>query len=192
MSSALTYIEGSGLRLRPLLDEDYTDEYLGWLNDPVCNHLSQRRPFPCDRADMRAYAQQFSGQPGKGFVLAMIRKSDRAHVGNISLVNVQLVNRCAEIAILIGRADARGKGLGGEAVYLLARHAFQAMNLHRVFAGTFNPAFVRCVEKLGWVREGVFRERIWANGAYHDQVWLAQLRRDFKPLAQYEPEGSGA
>ena len=112
--------------------------------------------------------------------------------GFLCLVMMVLVVTCAEIAILIGRADARGKGLGGEAVYLLARHAFQAMNLHRVFAGTFNPAFVRCVEKLGWVREGVFRERIWANGAYHDQIWLAQLRRDFMPLGQYEPEGAGA
>jgi len=192
MNPVLTYIEGQGLRLRPLLAEDYTDEYLAWLNDPVTNRMSQRRPFPCDREDMRAYAQQFSGRPDKGFVLAIIRKSNQAHVGNISLVNVQSVNRCAELAILIGRADARGQGLGSEAVYLLARHCFSAMNLHRVFAGTFNPACVRRVEKLGWKREGVFKERIWANGAYHDQIWMAQLRREFKILPQYEAEPGAA
>lgn len=187
MSTSLTYLEGRNLRLRPLLEEDYTDEYLSWLNDPATNHMSQRRPFPCDREGMRSYARHYQANPQQGFVLAMVRKSDEAHIGNISLVNIQLVNRCAEIAILVGRTDARGQGLGSEAVYLLAKHAFTALNLHRVFAGTFNPAFVRCVEKIGWKQEGVFRERIWSDGAYHDQIWLAQLRRDFTMLPLYEP-----
>jgi RimJ/RimL family protein N-acetyltransferase len=188
MRHDLIFIEGRNLILRPLLDEDYSDEYLTWLNDPVTNHMSQRRPYPCDRESMRGYAKQFSANPDKGFVLAMIRKSDDVHVGNIALVNVQLVNRCAEIAILIGRIDARGQGLGGEAVYLLTRHGFEAMNLHRIFAGSFNPAFVRCVEKIGWVQEGLFRERIWSGGRYNDQIWLGQLRRDFKILPHFEPE----
>ncbi len=192
MNSDLFFIEGRNLKLRPLLDEDYNDEYLAWLNDPVTSQMSQRRPYPCDRESMRAYAKQFSTTREKGFVLAIIRKSDGAHIGNISLVNVQLVNRCAEIAILIGRADARGQGLGSEAVYLLTRHGFEAMNLHRIFAGTFNPAFARCVEKIGWVREGLFRERIWSGGRYHDQIWLGQLRRDFVILPRYEPKMENA
>jgi len=187
VNTSQTFLEGRTLRLRPLLEGDYADEYLSWLNDPETNRMSQRRSFPCDREGMRSYARYYQSNPQQGFVLAMVRKRDETHIGNISLVNIQLVNRCAEIAILVGRADARGQGLGGEAIYLLAKHAFQSMNLHRIFAGSFNPAFVRCVEKLGWKREGVFKERIWSDGAYRDQVWLAQLRRDFVVIPTHEP-----
>lgn len=188
MDLPLTFIAGRRLQLRPLLEEDFTDEYLCWLNDPETNRMSQRRPFPFDREKMRDYVRHYQSHPEQGFVLAMIRKNDHVHIGNISLVNPQMVNRCAEIAILIGRSDARGQGFGSEALYLLTRHAFKALNMHRVFAGTFNPAFVRCVEKIGWKKEGIFRERIWANGNYQDQIWMAQLRREFSELPQYAPE----
>ena len=191
MTQTLCFLEGARLRLRPVLEEDYTDEYLRWLNDPEVNRWSQRRPFPSDREQMRQYAQALSARPGQGFVLAMINKLDGVHIGNISLVNIQLVHRCAEIAILIGRDEHRGQGLGGEAVHLLAGHAFAALNMHRVFAGTFNPAFARCVEKIGWKREGIFRERIWSHGRYHDQIWLAQLRSEHAPIAALERQEGG-
>lgn len=192
MTQTLRFLEGARLRLRPVLEEDYTDEYLGWLNDPEINRWSQRRAFPSDREQMRQYGQALAARPGQGFVLAMIHKPSGAHIGNISLVNIQLVHRCAEIAILIGRGEFRGQGLGGEAIHLLAGHAFAALNMHRVFAGTFNPAFVRCVEKIGWTREGVFRERIWSHGRYHDQIWLAQLRGEFASIPALECQEGGA
>lgn len=185
MADSIAFLNGRNIILRPLEDGDYGDEYLRWLNDPDVNAYSQRRPFPCYRGAMSSYQQGLEATKS-GYVLAIVERATGEHVGNVSLVNLQPVHRCGEIAILVGAGHARGRGIGREAVYLVCKHAFDFHNLHKVFAGTFNPAFVKCVEGLGWKKEGVFRERIWSNGRYHDQTWLGILRSEFQPLPEFE------
>lgn len=190
MRDNIVFIEGARTILRPLAEEDFTPRYLSWLNDPETNAFSQRRPFPVGSGRIRAYNDYYVEHPESGFVLAIIDKEQTCHIGNVSLVNIQPINRCAEIAILIGDTTYWNKGYAAEVIYLVTKHAFEAMNLHRVFAGTFNPAFVRCVEKLGWKREGEFRERIWSQGRYHNQIWLGILRSEFKLIDKFEAPGN--
>lgn len=185
-SDKLVYITGRRIILRPLIKSDFTVEYLSWLNDPVVNFYSQRRHFPSSWEDMVSYDKYYAKNPKKGFVLAIVTKRNNIHIGNISLVNVQYVNRCAEIAILIGNKRYWNRGYGQEAIYAITKHAFLSMNLHKIFAGSFNPAFVACVKKLGWKKEGEFRDAIWSNGSYHNQVWMAILRPEFKIIPKFE------
>lgn len=184
--TSVVYITGARVILRPLLEKDFTLEYLNWLNDPRVNRYSQRRPFPVGCEEMKQYNDFFLKNPRKGFVLAIIDKKRDAHIGNISLVNIQPVHRCAEIAILIGARAYWNRGYGAECIYLLTKHAFTHLNLHKILAGSFNPAFVKCVEKLGWTREGEFRERIWSHGRYHNQVWTSILKSEFSMREIYE------
>jgi len=171
----IIYLEGKHIFLRPLLEKDFTIDYFKWLNDPFINEFSQRRPFPISFEAMKDYNNYYLKNPQKGFVLAIIEKDNSIHIGNISLVNIQLIHRCAEIAILIGNKDFWNMGYGKESIYLLTKHSFSHINLHKIFAGSFNPAFVKCVQDLGWKKEGEFRERIWLNDKYHSQRWLSIL-----------------
>ncbi len=182
----LVYLSSKRVILRPLLEEDFTLEYLSWLNDPVVNEYSQKRPFPVGWERMKSYNEYYLKNPQEGFVLAIIDKNKKSHIGNIALVNIQLVNRCAEITILMGNKNYWNRGYGAECMYLLTKHAFNEMNLNKIFAGSFNPAFVRSVEKIGWDKEGEFKERIWCNGKYHNQVWMSILRSKFKKIGAYE------
>lgn len=186
MSSKVVFLESKRIIMRPLREEDFTEEHLMWLNDPDVNEYSQRRPFPFFWDEIKKYNEYYIKNPLKGFVLAIIDKKTLCHIGNISLVNIQLVNRCAEIAILIGNKNYWKKGYAAESIYTLTKHAFLQMNLHKIFAGTFNPAFEKCVINIGWIKEGDFRERIWSNGKYHNQIWLSMLRREFKEIERYE------
>lgn len=192
MAEQVIFITGRRLVLRPLRAQDFSARYLAWLNDPVTNEFSQRRARPLADEDMTAYPDFYRNHPDKGFVLAMVHQDTGLHLGNISLVNLEPVHRSGEIAILLGEKSHWGKGLGAEAIYLLTRHAFDYLNLHRVFAGSFNPAFIACVKKLGWQREGIFRERIWSAGSWHDQHWYAQLAEEFSPRPEFEPMAGGA
>lgn len=185
MTHPAVFLKGRTVDLRPLELSDFTDEYLRWLNDPAVNEFSQRRPFPQSRETMADYQRSLE-QSRSGYVLAIIERETGKHVGNIALVNLQPIHRCGEIAILVGSDEARGRGIGREAIYLVTKHAFEHHNLHRVFAGTFNPAFIRCVEGLGWTKEGVFRERIWSDGKYHDQTWLGVLKGEFQTMHDFE------
>lgn len=176
----INYIESGRLVLRPLIESDFSLEYFRWLNDPVVNEFSQRRPFPAYFEDIRSYYEYYRKNPKEGFVLGIIAKKEKIHIGNIALVNLQPIHRCGEITILIGKRQYWNKGYGGEAIYALTKHAFLYHNLHRVFAGTFNPSFAKCVEKLGWKKEGEFRDRIWSDGRYRNQLWYGILREEFE------------
>ena len=168
--NSLIYLTGKRVILRPLVEEDFTSEYLNWLNDPLVNKYSQRRPFPISWEDMKSYSNYYMANPQKGFVLAIIEKSKKAHIGNMSLVNIQLVNRCAEIAVLLGNKDYWNKGYGSECMYLLTKHAFTSMNLHKIFVGSFNPAFVRCVEKIGGKRENIVAKLVGGGAMFENST----------------------
>jgi ribosomal-protein-alanine N-acetyltransferase len=185
--TAAIFLRGRRIALRPLMDADFNAQYHGWLNDPEVNAFSQRRPFPQSWEGMRSYPAHYEKNPREGFVLAVEHSESGRHVGNVALVNLQPIHRRAEVAILIGAKDMWNMGIGAEAVYLVTKHAFTEMNLEKMFAGSFNPGFIRCVEKLGWQREGVFKEHIWSGNRYQDQVWLAQFRKDFKVVEEFEP-----
>lgn len=187
----ITFIKGKRIYLRPLCRDDFTPDYLNWLNDPVINSFSQRRSFPYSWDKIDSYNKFYSEHPEKGFVLAIIEKQDENHIGNISLVNIQLVNRCAEIAILIGNKQYWNKGYSNEAIYHLTKHAFECINLHKIFAGSFNPAFVKSVAKIGWTKEGEFRERIWSDNQYHNQIWMGILKSEFKIIPELEADKKG-
>lgn len=46
----------------------------------------------------------------------------------------------------------------------------------------FNPRAIHVYEKLGFKREGVLREVLYAGGGYHDASVMSLLRREY--LAQ--------
>jgi RimJ/RimL family protein N-acetyltransferase len=182
----LAFLIGKRLILRPLLEKDFNIDYLSWLNDPDVNLYSQRRPFPSDWEEMTQYVENCRQTPKSCLVLAITLQDAGQHIGNISLVNIEPINHCANLAILIGAKEYWNRSYGQEAVYLLTKHAFDSLNLHLVYAGSFNPAFIKMVQKLGWKKDGEIRERIWSNGKYHNQVWLSQLRSDFELRLEFE------
>ncbi|MEL7657044.1 MAG: GNAT family protein, partial [Bacillota bacterium] len=69
-----------------------------------------------------------------------------------------------------------------EALRLLLRYAFDELNLYRVQLTVFsyNPGAIRLYEKLGFVREGVFREAVHRDGARHDMILYGLLRREWE------------
>jgi len=184
--SQLIYIAGERIILRPLLEQDFTRNYLNWLNDPEINQYSQRRPFPINWKGMTSYNDYLNTDSKSGFNLAIVVKRDGRHIGNISLVEIEHINRCCNLAILIGDKNYWNCGYATEAIYHLTRHAFFEINLNKIIAGSFNPAFIRCVEKLSWTKEGEFRKRIWSNHKFHNQIWMSILKDDFLKMETLE------
>lgn len=89
----------------------------------------------------------------------------------------------AEIGYSLHR-DAQGKGLASEALRLILRHLFDELQLRRVEADADprNTASCRLLERLGFIREGLLRERWHVNGETCDTTFYGLLRRDFKAI----------
>lgn len=170
----IPFLVGKKIYLRPLLHSDLGEEYLGWLNDPEINEYSRRRQFPTTEPGLNSYFDQIS-KSNDLIVLAIALKENDLHVGNVQLGPIQWVTRMAEIAILIGDKDGWNKGVGAEAIELLTKHAFEILNLHRLFAGTINPAFKRLMEKMEWTLEGTFKDASFIEGKYVNSYFFGKI-----------------
>jgi [ribosomal protein S5]-alanine N-acetyltransferase len=179
-SSALPFLEGKRIVLRPLTAADADGAYPEWLNDAeVCAGNSHHvQPYTRDQA--RAYITQ-SQDALRDLILAVVVKQGTVHIGNVSLSGIHPVYRKAEFSILIGERTHWGQGYGEEAGELLFRHGFAVLNLNRIECGTFahNVAMQRLASVLGMKHEGTRRRAAFKNGEYVDVFEYGVLRDEF-------------
>jgi UDP-4-amino-4,6-dideoxy-N-acetyl-beta-L-altrosamine N-acetyltransferase len=165
----------TGVALAALRPED-SDLLFEWINDH--DLVVQSAPFrPIDRAEHDAWFERIR-QREDARIFA-IREGDRL-VGSCQLHSIHPVHRSAELQIRIGADDARGRGVGSEAVSQLVRFGFDELGLHRICLQVFatNDRAIRLYERAGFRREGVLREAASIDGAWIDVLLMALLRHD--------------
>ncbi len=76
---------------------------------------------------------------------------------------------------MIGRKDLWSKGLGGDAVKVRNRYAFDVLGLRLLIATVIadNARSLAMLAKAGYQEVGRVPERYWKRGAYRDQILLA-------------------
>ena len=170
---------GTRVTLRPMEIAD-TDDVLRWRSDPEI--LAQ---LFADQPPTRAgHLRWLEGIRARGdrqeFVI--VEQATGRRIGTIGLSQIDHANRRAEYGILIGEADARGKGFGREASRLILQHAFNELGLHRVYLHVFadNAAAIRLYEHVGLRREGVLRRHAFKRGAFRDVVVMAVLSDEWQ------------
>lgn len=173
------FLEGKYVGLRELHMLDVEGKYSSWLNDRnVCKYNSHGR-FPVSKEQLREYVSNLKNG-NANLVMAIINLEDGKHIGNISLQNINYIDRSAEIAYLIGEREYWGKGRAREASELLIRHGFQKLNLERIYCGTSddNERMQHLADRLGFVQEGRRRRAIYNNGEYHDIIEYGLLKSE--------------
>ncbi len=161
--------------LRPFTE--FTESYLDWLNDIEVNQYTSRGVYPVTEAQAREYVA--TCQSPDRIVLGIYTPD---HIGNISLQKIDLFNRQAELAILIGERSAWGKGYGLEAAQLLCAHGFNQLGLNRIYCGTHqgNTGMQKLALKLGMKEEGRSRQALFKNGEFADVIHFGMLKEEFK------------
>jgi [ribosomal protein S5]-alanine N-acetyltransferase len=95
------FIVGERLYLRRVERADLGTDYFQWLNDPDVTRHMYNGTFPNSEEAMVAYYEQ-TVQSTDRVNLAMVRREDDRHIGNIGLSAIDWVNRTAEVGIIIG------------------------------------------------------------------------------------------
>jgi RimJ/RimL family protein N-acetyltransferase len=173
------FLDGEKIYLRPLREEDADGDYPDWLNDEETSRGNSHHVFPYARSQALDYIRDQAGCRDR-IVLAIVEKASRTHIGNVALQGIDYINRSAELAILLGDGESRGKGYGLEACRLLVAHGFAALGLNRIGFGTpeFNIGMQRIGEKLGMKKEGVKRRAFFKAGRFHDVVLFGLTSED--------------
>lgn len=167
------------LTLVPIDVADVSDEYVGWLNDPLTFRFLGTK-FGQTPATVRRYIE---GIKPPNMLCKILLGAPARHVGNIAIQGFDAVHRNMEIGIVIGVADARGRGIGHKACSLLIQHAFEHLNAHKVTAGTVdeNEAMKKVFLDLGFRIEGTLLKHYFLDDQYHDVYRFGLFREDFKP-----------
>jgi RimJ/RimL family protein N-acetyltransferase len=101
-------------------------------------------------------------------------------LGTCTLFSFDAQNRRAELGYILGR-DHWGRGYAHEALSAVLDWAFGPLGLHRVEADTDprNAGSVRALERLGFVREGLLRERWRVGDEISDTAFFGLLAREW-------------
>ena len=103
-------------------------------------------------------------------------------IGTVGLFNINYRNGRADFGILIGEAEARGKGYGTETTRLMLDYAFTALGLRNVAltVAEWNVAGQRAYAKAGF-REFGRRRACWPmGGRWWDEMHMDALASEFE------------
>jgi RimJ/RimL family protein N-acetyltransferase len=115
------------------------------------------------------------------FQWAIARREDDRVVGTATLFAIEPANRRGEVGFALGRA-AWGQGLMREVLTALFGFAFDRLGLHRLEADVDprNARSLAVLERHGFRREGLLRERHFVAGEVQDSVMLGLLAREWR------------
>jgi ribosomal-protein-alanine N-acetyltransferase len=174
-------LHGSRVRLRAPRADD-ADALFALFSDPAVMRYWSRPPMT-ERAEAEAqlarWADGFASRGGISWAITL-GDADEA-VGSCSLFRLDPDHRRAEIGYAL-RADQWGRGVAREAAALALDWAFGTLGLHRVEADIDprNAASRGLLLRLGFVSEGLLRERYFVAGEVTDTELFGLLSRDWQ------------
>lgn len=181
-----TLLEGAHVRLTSLGPAD-APIIARWQQDnDYLRHLDANAAFPRNESQIAEWMRD--GQRGReNFLFGIRTVFNDDLIGFLELGEVMWTHRSTWLALGIGEREQRGKGYGYEAMTLALDFVFRELNLHRVQLTVFgyNEAAIRLYEKLGFTREGVYREFLERDGQRYDMYLYGILRREWEAIAEY-------
>lgn len=158
--------------LRRLADTD-ADLMVEWMADPeVTGKMILGRTTPTRQRALEFIRASWTDDVNQHF--AIVDDVDDEYRGTVSLKNINRVDGNAEYAIAL-RKSSWGKDYARVGTELVLDHGFRELALHKIYlnVASSNVRANRFYEKMGFQREGVFREHIRVGDQLDDLTWYS-------------------
>ena len=166
------------MKLRSLKVED-ADGMLEWMHSEATKNIFAKDFSILTKEDVLEFIK--NSTKNKSEIHYACVDDDDNYLGTISLKNIDYDNNNAELGIsFIERAQ--GTGAARYALIELLKEAFLELGLKRVYLCVLetNERAIGFYNKLGFEKEGVFREHILKNGKQLDLLWYSILQKEFE------------
>lgn len=174
---------GEGLRLRSLADSDAGAVFELFGDPEVVRFMSVRR------LASEAEARDFIAGTRESFLSGTLYQwgieLEGELVGTCTLADIDRQHRRAELGFAVLRRWW-GRRVVSRALPPVIEFAFERLGLHRLEADADprNEASLRVLERLGFRREGLLRERYFQEGEAQDAVVFGLLRREWRKASR--------
>lgn len=166
-------LTGERVRLEPLDPDRHGDDlFAAAQGDPRLWDYLPYGPFDRDGFDAHLHAQAASEDP---LFFALV--ADGHAAGVASYMRIEPAHGCLEIGHIWFGAPLQRTPAATEAIYLLARHAFDDLGYRRLEwkCDAANARSRRAAERFGFTFEGVFRQHLIVKGRNRDTAWFSIL-----------------
>lgn len=175
----IKFLTGNKIYLRGLTKEDCQGQYLSMVNDAeILSFVEGIGYHPLDSRDLEDYIE--SNSNNSNLLLGIFENNTDIHVGNIHLSQIKPYHNNCIFGIIMHRGYV-GKGYASEATGLLAKHAFESLNIHRIQINVVDKNYraIKLYEGIGAVKEGALREAFYFSNAYHDVIVYSLLKQEY-------------
>ncbi len=178
MRFSLVSADGRSWALRSLREDD-ADRVLAWRNDPRIR-AAMTTAEPIAPAEHHAWLARVMAAES---AVVTLFELDGEPVGFMQLSQLDRRNANARWGFYL-RPQGAPPGSGSRMGYLMLRHAFEELGLHRVYADVIadNPASLALHRKLGFVEEGRWREQLRRAASWQDVVLFGLQESEFAVL----------
>ena len=172
-------IIGERVALGPLR-RDLNPLYARWLNDFNLQRTYGDVPRPISIAARTARFEE-QATTTDAYWFTIYEKETLRPIGTTDLFNVDFRMRFCTFGLMIGDADARGKGYGTEVARLMLDYAFTALSLNNVMltVSEYNLAGRRAYEKAGFKEFGRRREADIMGGVAYNEIYMDCIASEF-------------
>jgi RimJ/RimL family protein N-acetyltransferase len=168
-------LEGEHVRLEPVSPEHIQGLLAAGRDESIWRWMPRR---PVTRDDFQSVVEHAIAeqQHGRGLTWATVHRATGEVVGSTSFLNVSAHDNRLEIGATWITPTLQRTAINTEAKYLQLRHCFEDLGCLRVELKTDarNLNSQRAIERIGAVREGVFRKHMRTQGGFQrDSVYFS-------------------
>ncbi len=176
MNKKIKKFSSSRLIFLPIKLSDATNKYLKWVNDPeTTKYMGILKKY-----NLKSLKNYIKMEKKKSFFWVLVEKKTKQKIGTIKLSNLSL--KTCYIGCLIGDNKFWNMGFATEAKANVIDFAFKNLKINKIISGVFvkNKANHKVNKKIGFKREGLFKEYIYKNNKFHDVIFYSILKNNFK------------
>lgn len=163
-----------GCVLRPWREGDQESLVRHGNNRKVWRNLTDMFPHPYERSHADGWVSFANSDPRSTHCAIAL---DGEAIGGIgAMAGTDIHQRTGDFGYWLGE-PFWGRGIATAAATAMLRHLVEARRFARLQAPVFswNPASMRVLEKVGFVREAVLQRSVWKDGTLTDSVMYAYL-----------------
>ena len=173
-------ISSKRLDYRLLSEDDVTQNYVDWLNDPKVNRYLETRHTHQTKKNCLSYVAEMITSP-TNYLFGIYLRETGKHIGNVKLDIAYPKHQRAELGLFIGEKNYWGKGLATETIQAITSWGFNNINLEKIDAGCYeeNLASLRAFLKSGYQVEGFYRKSILFDERRIGSFRMSALKNEF-------------
>lgn len=136
-------------------------------------------PFP----DLDSFTAYYAAAATKAdpLLFAIEEVADGRAIGHATFMRIEPAHRVVEVGNILFTPPLQHRPGGTEAMYLMARHAFESLGYRRYEwkCNALNMPSRRAAERLGFRFEGIFRQHMIIKGHNRDTAWFSLLDHEW-------------